>query len=333
MMTLPGESTLRQYRFLAVVLILLLSSMPQCFGADAYPVKPVRLVTSFGPGSTVDLFARVIAQQLTEQMGKSFVVDNRTGAGGSIGNAYAAKSPPDGYTLLFGETGLAMLPGLFKSLPYDAARDLTPISQIVRTPMALVVHPTVNAGTLRDFVALARTNPGKLNYASAGPGSPVNLASELFKTAAKIDITHVAYKGGGEMVTAVLGGQVQMLLTTMPTVLSHIVSGKVRALGVTTDGKRIPVLPDVPSMSEAGVAGMTIYTWSGLFGPAGIPREVSVRLHAEVVRAIVAPAVRERFNAEGAEAVGSSPEEFASHVRGELRRWSEVIKAAGISVE
>jgi tripartite-type tricarboxylate transporter receptor subunit TctC len=313
--------------------LLLLCAAPLCRGADAYPARPVRLIASFGPGSTVDLIARVMAQQLAEQFGRTFVVDNRTGAGGSIGNAYAAKASPDGYTLLLGETSLSMLPGLFKTLPYDAARDLAPISQIVRTPMALVVHPAVSAPTLAEFVALARANPGRINYASAGPGSPVNLASELFRGAAKVDITHVAYKGGGEMVTAVLGGQVQMLLTTMPTVLAHINSGRVRALAVTTDGKRTPVLPDVPSMAEAGVPGMTIYTWSGLFGPAGLPQDIVGRLHAEVVKAIAAAPVRERFNAEGAEPVGSSPAQFALHVRNELRRWSDVIKAAGIALE
>lgn len=315
------------------LLVLLLSAPALCCGAEAYPARPVRLIASFGPGSTVDLIARVIAQQLAEQTGKSFVVDNRIGAGGGIGNGYAAKAQPDGYTLLVGETGLTMLPGLYKSLPYDVARDFTPITQIVRTPMALVVHPSVKAGTLREFIALAQANPGKINYASAGPGSPVNLATELFKIAAKADITHIAYKGGGEMVTSVLGGQVQMLLTTMPTVLTHIHSGKVRALAVTTDGRRTPVLPDVPAMSEAGVPGMTIYTWSGLFGPAGIPKEIVGRLHAEVVKAIAAASVKERFNAEGAEPVGSSPEEFASHVRNELRRWADVIKAAGIAPE
>lgn len=199
--------------------------------------------------------------------------------------------------------------------------------------MALVVNTAVNVSTLGEFVALARANPGRINYASAGPGSPVNLASELFRGAAKVDITHVAYKGGGEMVTAVLGGQVQMLLTTMPTVLTHINSGRVRALAVTTDGKRVPVLPDVPSMTEAGVPGMTIYTWSGLFGPAGLPPDIIGRLHGEVVKAIAAVPVRERFKAEGAEAVGSSPADFARHVRNELRRLSEVIKAAGIALE
>ena len=159
------------------------------------------------------------------------------------------------------------------------------------------------------------------------------LASELFKIAAKVDVAHVAYKGGGEMVTSVLGGQTQMLLTTMPTVLTHINSGRVRALAVTTGGRRTPVLPDVPSMSEAGVAGMTIYTWSGLLGPAGMPKEIVARLNAEVVRAIAAASVKERFNAEGAEPVGSSPEEFSNHVRNELKRWADVIKAAGIAVE
>jgi len=326
----PGGETDVRGRIPAV---LALCASAASHGAEVYPDKPVRLIVSFGPGSTVDLIGRVMAQQFSDQLGRSFIVDNRFGAGGSIGNGIAARATPDGYTLLFGETSLTMLPGLMKSLTYDVLRELAPVSQVVRTPMVLVVHPGMKAGTLKELVALAHAQPGKLNYASAGPGSPVNLATELFRTAAKADIAHVPYKSAGEMVTSVLNGQTQMLLTTMPTVLSQIHAGRLRALAVTTDGKRVPVLPDVPSIAEAGLPGMTIYTWSGLFVPAGVPQAIVARLHAETVKAIAARPVQERFNAEGAEPVGSTPQAFAAHVRAELKRWAEVIRAAGLQAQ
>lgn len=317
----------------ASFLVLTLLGVSLCFGSENYPNKAVRVIAPYPPGSAVDITARLISQQLSEQFGKSFVVDNRPGASGSIGNSLAARSAPDGYTLLLMGPGLAIAPGLYKSLPYDPIKDFTPVTQVIGAPQVLVVYPALNVNTLKEFVALAQANPGKFNYSSAGAGNATHLGSELFKIAAKVNITHVPYKGGGEMMSAVLNGQVQMVLTTMPTVLPHVNSGRVRALAVTTDGRRSPIMPDVPSMSEAGVSGMAVYLWFGLGGPAGLPREVVNKVHAEVVKAVSLPSVRERYLAQGAEVVGSSPQEFSKYIRDELKRWGEVIKSAGITLE
>jgi tripartite-type tricarboxylate transporter receptor subunit TctC len=301
--------------------------------AEVYPSRPVRVIVAFAPGGGTDLTARLISQQLSEQTGKSFVVENRTGASGTIGYGLAAKSQPDGYTLMMMDLSTVIVPNLFKSLPFDVAKDYTPITQIVGAPNVLLVSPTVNVTTLREFIALAQANPGKLNYGSAGAGSAIHLPSELFNKAAKVNVTHVPYKGGGEAMTALLGSHVDMLITTVPAALTMVESGKVRALAVTTSGKRSPAMPDVPSMSEAGVSGMTVYSWYGLVGPAGLPKEVVTKVHAETLKALTVPSVKERFLAQGAELVGSSPEEFSKLIRDELRRWAEVVKAAGITPE
>src|SRR5258705_10569731 len=224
--------------------------------AEDYPARPVRVIVAFAPGGGPDLTARLVSQQLSEQTGKPFVVDNRAGASGTLGYGLAAKSPPDGYTLLMLDLSTVIVPNLFKSLPFDVANDYTAITQIVGTPNVLLVSPAVNATTLREFIALAQASPGKLNYGSAGTGSAIHLPSELFNKAAKVNVTHVPYKGGGEAMTALLGSHVDMLITTIPAALTFVNSGKVRALAVTTSGKRSPVMPDVPSMSEAGVPGM-----------------------------------------------------------------------------
>lgn len=313
--------------------VLMLFGASLCFGAEVYPSKAVRVVVPFAPGGSTDFTARVISQQLSEQLGKSFVVDNRTGASGTIANGLVARSVPDGYTLMLADTSTTIVPGLFKSLPFDVARDFTPITQVIGAPNVLVVHPSLKANTLKEFVALAQANPGKFNYGSAGAGGLNHLMAELFKLSAKVDIAHIPYKGAGEVVPAVLGGQVDMLVSTIPTVLAYINTGRLRALAVTTNGKRAPSLPNVPSMSEAGVSGMTIYAWYGLVGPAKMPKDVVRKLHAEVVKAIAVPAVKERFNAQGGEPVGSSPEEFSILIRNELRRWAEVIRSAGITTE
>lgn len=303
-----------------------------CFGAEVYPSKVVRVIVNFAPGGGIDLTARVIAQQLSEQLGITFIVENRPGAGGTIGSGFVAKSAPDGYTLMIMDTNLTIVPSLNKSLPFDVAKDFTPITQIIGIPQVLVVPSSINANTLKEFLALAQANPGKLNYGSAGTGTQSHLSAELFKIAAKVDIAHIVYKGGPAIVTAMLGGEVQMLLGSIqPAVLAQVKSGKLRALAVTTDGKRSPSLPDVPSMSEAGVSGMTTYAWIGLGGPAGMPKEVVNQLHAEMVKAIAVPSVKERFIAQGGELVGSSPEEFSKLIRNELRLWAEVVRSAGIT--
>ncbi len=318
----------------AWLFVLTLLGASLCFGAEVYPAKAVRVIVSYAPGGTSDIVARVISLQLSEQLGKSFVVDNRAGASGTIGYGTVARSTPDGYTLTLVEMSFSMIPSLFKSPPFDVAKDFNPITQIIGTPLVLVAHPSLKANTLKEFVALAQANPGKFNYGSAGVGTQNHLAAELFKIASKVNIVHIPYKGGaGDVIIAMLSGQVEMLITPMLSVLAHVKSGKVRALAVTTDGKRSPAMPDVPSMSEAGVSGMIIYSWFGLAGPAAMPKAVANKLHAEVVKALAVPSVKERFIAQGGELVGSSPQEFAKLIRDEMRRWAGVIKSAGITPE
>ncbi len=315
----------------AWLLILTVLGASPCYGAEVYPAKPVRVVAPFAPGGISDIVARVMSQQLSEQFGKTFIVDNRSGAGGVVGNGIVAKAAPDGHTLLMVTPAFTILPGISRSLPYDTVKDFTPVTQIMRVPSVLVVSPALNVNTLKDFVALAQANPGKFNYGSGGPGSALHLYSELFKIAAKVNIVHVPYKGGGENFAALIGGQIQMLIISVPTALQFVNSGRMRALAVTTDGKRAPSMPNVPSMSEAGVSGMTIYVWFGFVGPAGIPKAIVNKLHAEVVKALAASSVKNQFTGRDAELVGSSPAEFSKLIHNELQRWAEVIKSAGIT--
>ncbi len=299
--------------------------------ADPYPAKPVRVVAPFAPGGGTDTVARVLAQQFADQLGKSFIVDNRTGASGMIAYEIVAKAAPDGHTLLITNSAFASLPALMKSLPYDPVKSFTPVSEILRAPNVLVVHPSTNVTTVKDFIAAARANPGKFNYGSGGAGSALHLYGELFKIAAKADLTHVPYKGGGDNMAALLSGQIHMNITQyQANVIALIKAGRLRALAVTTDGKRSPALPDVPSMSEAGLHGMTIYAWAGLLAPASLPKNILARLHGEVTKMLTVPAVRERFTAQDAELIGSRPEVFAQLLQSEIARWGSVIRAAGI---
>ena len=324
---------MKQHAFLfRIAVTLTTGAAAPCIAADTYPTRPVRVVAPFAPGGGTDTVARVVAQQFGESLGKSFVVDNRTGASGIIAYEIVAKAAPDGHTLLVTNSAFASLPGMFKSLPYDTVKSFTPISEILRAPNVLVVHPSVNVATLKDFIALARAHPGKYNYGSGGAGSALHLYGELFKIAAKVDLTHIPYKGGGDNMAALLGGQIQMNITQyQANVIALIKSGKLRALAVTTEGKRSPALPDVPSMSEAGVAGMAIYSWAALLAPAGLSKALTARLHGEAARMLTVPAVRERFAPQDADLVGSRPDEFAKTLQSEIQRWSEVIRAAGIA--
>lgn len=314
-----------------VIALCICGAASVCSGADVYPSKPVRLVAPFATGGSVDITSRIIGQRMSEQMSQPVVVENRPGASGTIANAYVAKSPPDGYTLMLMDTSTTMAPSLYKSLSFDVLTDFTPISQIVRSPQVFVVNPGLNVKTVKEFIALAKASPGKLNYASAGAGSSPHLIVELFKLRAGVDIVHIPFKGGGEMLTAVMGGQVSLMTAGIATVLPLVNSGKLVALAITSDGARSPMMPDVPSMSEAGVAGMTLYAWHGLVGPGGMPPEVVAKLNTEVVKALADPSVRDRLHAQGAEIVGGTPADFSSVIRSETQRWADVVKSAGIS--
>jgi tripartite-type tricarboxylate transporter receptor subunit TctC len=292
------------------------------------------VIVPFGPGGGADLLTRIISTRLTEQLGVPFIVENRPGAGGITGNAFVAKAAPDGYTLMLMDSSATIVPALRKSLPFDVAEDFTPIVQMSAAPLVLAISPSLNVNSLAEFVALARANPGKFNYGSAGIGTLPHLAPELFNRAAKVNIAHIPYKGGGEIAIAMLSGQVQMVLIPTSSVLTFINSGKMRALAITAaEGKRLAILPDVPSMKEAGVPDMVIYQWHGLVGPPGMPKDVVDKLRSEVVKALAVTAVRDAFLAQGAETVGADQDEFGRRIRSDLRRWAEVVKAAGITPE
>ena len=317
----------------ALLFMLMMFGASLCLGAKVYPSKPVRIVVPSGPGSGSDIVTRLISQRLAEQLGETFVVDSRAGASGTIASAIAAKSAPDGYTLLLVDTRLAIAPNLRASVQYDVVKDFAPITQFSSNSSVLVVHSAVKANTLKEFIALAQAHPGKLDYASSGAGSAIHLASELFKAAAKVNIRHIPYSGGSTAaLVGVAGGQVQMMMPTIASVLPYVKNGQMRALAVTGD-EHSPSMPDVPSFGEAGVPRMADYVWYGFVGPAGMPKEVVNKLHAEVTKALAVPAVKQRFIALGSKLVGSSPEEFSKHIRSELQRWAEVVKSAGITPE
>ncbi len=330
--SIAAPRLMTHYTIATLLSCLALGTATTTLAADAWPVRPVRVVAPFAPGGGSDTVARVLAQHCAEQFGKAFVVDNRTGASGMIAYDIVAKAAPDGHTLLITNSAFASLPGLFKSLPYDTVKSFAPLSEILRAPNVLVLHPSTNVSTVKDFIAAARANPGKFNFGSGGAGSALHLYGELFKVATKIDLTHIPYKGGGDNMAALLSGQIHMNITQyQANVIALIKSGRLRALAVTTDGKRSPALPDVPSMSEAGVPGMAIYAWAGLLAPAGVPNSVVNTLHAEVVKMLASPPVRERFAAQDAELIGSRPEAFAKLLQEEIQRWSGVIRSAGIT--
>jgi len=296
-----------------------------------YPVKPIRLVVPFVPGGSTDFIARIMGQKLDEALGQQVIVENRAGAGGNIGLDYVAKSPPDGYTLIFGHVGtFGFGPSLYQKLPYDPVRDFAPIVLFAMVPNMLVVHPSLPARNVKELVALAKARPGRINYGSSGNGSASHLATEYFKLLSKTDITAIPYKGTGPLVTDVIAGEISLTITGVPPLYPHVQSGRLRALGVGST-KRLSLLPDLPTIAEAGVPGYESSTWFGPLAPARTPREIVVRLNAELMKILQRPDIRSRFAAEGVEGLGSTPEEFGAYIKAEIERWGRVIKAAGIA--
>ena len=322
-------------RLLALIAVFALAFAPAAF-AQGYPNKPVRIVVPFPAGGTTDILARAMSQKLSEALGQSFVVDNRPGAGGNIGSDHVAKSAPDGYTLLMGTVGThAINPGLYPKMPYDHVKDFVPIVLVAGVPNVLVVNPGVPAKTVQELLALIRGKPGSINFASSGSGTSIHLSGELFKSLTGAQMTHVPYKGSAPAVTDLIGGQVQIMFDNLPSALPHIKAGKLRALAVTSS-KRAPVLPDLPTIAESGVPALAPFeasSWFGLLAPAGTPRDVITRVNAEVSKALQAPDMKEKLLAQGAEAVGNSPEFFAEHIRNETAKWARVVKESGAKVE
>ena len=321
----------------AILITLLMLSSLLCTGglvhAQAYPSKPIRWIVTYPPGGPTDLIARAVGAKLSAAWGQQVVIDNRAGAGGAIGTELAAKSVADGYTLLFGTSGgLTINPALISTLPYDPVRDFAPVSLLVINPQILVVHPSVPVSTVKELVAYAKARPGKLNYASVGQGSPNQLGMELLKTLTGIDLVHVPYKGTGPAVTDLLGGQVQLMFNSMPSVLPLVKTGKLKGLAVGS-AHRSPAAPDIPTVAEAGVPGFENVTWYGMFAPAKTPAEIIARLNSEVVKILADPEMAQRFASQGSEPRSSTPAELAAFMRVEAVRWGKVITAAGIKLE
>ena len=299
-----------------------------------YPNKPIKLIVGFAPGGSTDIVARIVAQRLGERLGQNVVVDNKAGAGGTIGADIAAKSAPDGYTLTLGTTSThAIAPGVYSKLPYDPVADFTQISLVAITPYMLVVNPQVKAKTLAEFVALAKAQPGKLNYASAGNGTATHLAMEMLKDTAGIDVIHIPYKGNGPADLAILGGEVQAVFGSMPALLQNTRAGKVRPLAVGS-ATRSPAMPEVPTVSELGYPGFEAALWLGVMGPANMPRPIVDRLHKELVAIVATPEFKAAMDANGADPVSSkTPAEFREMLRGQVTKYTKITKAIGIKLD
>lgn len=298
----------------------------------AYPTKPIRLVVPFAPGGSNDIMARLIGQKFTESFKEQVVVDNRGGASGIIGTDIASKAPPDGYTLLMMSLTLAVNPSLYRKLPYDTQKDLTPVTLVASAPLMLVINPSIPAKSAKELIAYAKANPNKLNFGSGGPGTTPHLAGEMLKMMAGVQMTHVPYKGGGPALTDLVGGQIQLMLENIPSTLPFAKSGRLRALAVS-GLKRSALVPDLPTLDEAGLKGYEIVGWNGLFVPAGTPQPIVSRLHEATVKALAQPDMKERLATLGAEGVGSSPDAFRAFFKAEIAKWAGVVKAAGLKVE
>jgi tripartite-type tricarboxylate transporter receptor subunit TctC len=314
--------------------VVLAVSVPALAVAQGnYPTKPIRLIVAFPPGGSTDIVARLVGHKLSERLGQQVVVDNRGGAGGTIGTDMAAKAPADGYTLTMGTTSTHVIaPAIFPTVKYDPIKDFAPITLVASTPYLLVVHPGVKAKTLKDFVALAKSQPGKLNYASAGAGTTTQIAMEMLKLAAGIDVVHVPYNGNGPAGTATLGGQVQALFGSMPAVLPHAKSGKLHPLAVGT-AKRSAALPNVPTVSESGFSGFEVSLWLGFFAPKGTPAPVLKRLSTELTAIAKSPEMKGPFESNGADAVTTTSAELTKLMAVELDKYKKVIKAANITLK
>ncbi|HUN69378.1 MAG TPA: tripartite tricarboxylate transporter substrate binding protein [Burkholderiales bacterium] len=313
----------------ALALAALVAAAPL---ARAWPDKPLRIVHGFAAGGGADILLRSMLPRFSENLGQQIVIEYRTGAGGNLAMDAVAKSAPDGYTLLMGTPGLATNSSLYDKLPFDPLKDLAPVSLIGSVDNVLIVSPSLPVNSVRELVALAKSQPGKLNYASPGSGTSLHLAAELFKMTAGIDVVHIPYKGGAQAQTDVMGGQTQFMFNVLPSALPQIRGGKLKALAVTGRA-RAESLPDVPTMIEAGVAGYSATTWNGILVTAGTPREHVTKLNDALVRALKTPEMKEAFAKLGQDVLWSTPEEFAAFLREETEKWRKVIQAVGLKVQ
>jgi tripartite-type tricarboxylate transporter receptor subunit TctC len=316
-----------------VVAVAALFGVASIATAQEYPTKAVRLIAPFAPGGATDALARLVSQKLGERWRQQVIVDNRPGAGGNIGAELAARAAPDGYALVVAGAPHAINMTLYKKLSYDLQKDLVAINRIAGYPSAIVVHPSLPVKTVKELIALARQRPGELNFGSAGPGSPNRLAIELFMIMGKVKMVHVPYKGGsGQMVGELLAGQVQLASMGLPPSMGYIKAGKLRPIAVT-GAKRAPLLPDVPTVSEAGLPGFDVTSWYGIFGPAAVPKNLVTKINADITAILGMPDMKERLDKLGAEPSPLSPDEFAKFVREEVALWSKVVKESGATVD
>jgi tripartite-type tricarboxylate transporter receptor subunit TctC len=316
----------------SVLATAMLFGMAGTAAAADYPVRPVTLVVPQAAGGTNDIVARILGEALSASLGQQFVVDNRPGAGGNIGTQAATKAAPDGYTLLVTISSTqAINPSLYKKIAFDPVKDFDPITLIGSVPNVLIVHPSFAASSMAELIAMARSKPGELEYASAGNGSLNHLLGEMLNRAAGIDLLHVPYKGVAPAITDVLGGHIQMAFASLPSVISHVKDGRLKALGVST-AKRSPALPDVPAIAET-VPGYDADLWVALFAIAGTPAEITAKLHDETIKALGTPTVREKMEAQGVEIATSTPEQLAAKLQEDLAKWAEVVRASGATVD
>ena len=314
------------------LLISAVAAVAQPVAAQQYPVRPIRLIVPFPPGGGTDTMARVVAPKLSEYLGQQVVPENRGGAGANIGAELAAKSPPNGYTVMLATITNAIGATLYTRLNYDLARDFAPITQLATTPHILVVHPSVPVKSVKEFTAFTRARPGELTYSSSGSGSSAHLAGELFSSLTGTKMVHVPYKGGGPSMIALVGGEVSLCFATMPSAVGYVRAGRLRGIAVTTE-KRSPSMPDLPTIAETGIKGYEAGSWYGLSAPAGTSKDIIARLHAETVKVMALPDVKERLFNAGFEVVISNPEQFAAFTRSEIQKWGKLVRATGLKIE
>jgi len=322
---------MKKLSWMAGLLAMLLVTAPAAT-AQNYPARAIRLVVHSSPGGSSDILGRLLAQRLTESLGQQVVVENRAGASGIIGVEVVVKAPPDGYTILISQTSLAINPAIFPKIPYNALRDLAPITQIVDGPNVMTVHPSVPVKSVKQLIALAKSQPEGLIIGSPGQGTSPHLSAELFNSMAGVKITQVQYKGAGMAIVGLLAGEVSVMFPTTPTVIGYLKTGRLRALGVTT-AKRTQALPDVPAISEAGLPGYESTQWFGILAPAATPRPIIDRLNQEIVRIMQSPAMKQRLANDGMEVVAGTPEQFGAHIKAETEKWTKVVKAIGLKPE
>ncbi len=314
------------------LLLIALAFISTSAFAQSYPARPIRIIVPQSPGASTDITARLVAQGLNEAFRQPVIVDNRPGSSGIAGTELVARATPDGYTLMVVASSFSINPALGRKLPYDSIRDFTTVTQLSKFPNMLAAHPSTPVKTLQDVIALAKAKPGQVTYASAGVATGTHMTAELLRYMTKIDLLHVPYKGGGPAMTAAMGGQTQLLVATSVGLLPHVRAGKLRAIAVTS-AQRSAAAPDIPTFAESGVPGYEHEPWNGMFGPAGMPKAVLARVNAEVVRVLNTPESKKILEGDGADVVGSTPEQFGIVLKAEIAKWTKVAKAAGIKAE